>query len=96
MKSGKSTCLAVPQPVRRFHSRVALQQVITEPILIHGFVLPQMQHFSLALSEFIRFILVQLSSLSRSCWMAAQFGVISKFAEGTLYPFDQIIDECVE
>ena len=60
--------------------------------------LPRCRTPLLPLLNLIRFPFTQLSSLSRSCWMAAQpsghssqICIISKLAEGTFYPFIKVI-----
>jgi len=77
-----------------------------QSVLVHGVVPPQVQDPALALVEIHQIPLcptlqpVQVtlngSTACRCIHHSSQFGVISKLAEGILYPFIQVIDEEVE
>jgi len=75
--------------------RAAVQQVILEPVMVHGVVPPQMQDPALALVE-----LHQVHENGSTAFQCIRHSfhlcVISKLAKGTLYLFFQVIDEEVE
>ncbi|PKU35805.1 hypothetical protein llap_13892 [Limosa lapponica baueri] len=107
----KGTLLAHGHPVvhqdsQAFFHRAALQQVSLQSLLVHGVIPPQVQHSTLAFVEFHQVPLcpspqpVQVSLYyGTAFWCvrhSSQFCGISKLAEGTLYPFIQVIDEYIE
>lgn len=58
--------------------KAAFQTVRPQPVLLHGFIPPQVQDFlPLLLLNFLIFLLVHFSSQSKILWMAAQSSIIS-------------------
>lgn len=68
-----------------------------------GLLLPTYSTLHFPLLNIIKFLSAQLSNQSRSCWLAVQpldafskfpqFLITNKLAEGTFYPFIQIVDK---
>ncbi|PKU46836.1 hypothetical protein llap_2809 [Limosa lapponica baueri] len=107
----KGTLLAhghsvVHQDSQVFFHRAALQQVSPQPLLVHGVIAPQVQHPTLFPVESHKVPLcptlqpVQVSVHGGTAFWCvshpSRFCIISKLAEGTLYPFIQATDEYIE
>lgn len=58
--------------------KASFQTVRPQPVLLHGFIPPQVQDFlPLLLLNFLMFLLALFSSQSKILWMAAQSSIIS-------------------